>query len=146
MREPREEEDEEKEREGGVEWRRLGRKGWSKAGRWAGRIEDNNMVRSLWRDLEDGEGRRSRGQPKSLSCAGRGPSPLPLLVQLPHPEEEQHSARVAGDISATNTAVGGGQKAWCLGLEEMLLKNISDYLCIGGSQQAAVIYIAGAGR
>lgn len=104
------------------------------------------MVRSLWRDLEDGEGRWSRGQPKRLSCAGGGPSPSPLSVQLPHPEEEQHSSCVAGDISATDAAVGGGQKAWCLGLDEMLPKNISNYLCIGSSQQAAVIYIAGAGR
>lgn len=79
MREPREEEDEEREREGGVEWRRLGRRGWNKAGRWDGRIEDNSMVRNLRRDLEVGEDRWSMGQPKRQSCAGAGRQPLALI-------------------------------------------------------------------
>ncbi|EOB02717.1 hypothetical protein Anapl_01607 [Anas platyrhynchos] len=47
------------------------------------------------------------------------PMSIPLLgplagSQLPHPEEEQHSSRVAGDISATDAAVGVAHSCFAL--------------------------------
>lgn len=70
----------------------------------------------------------------------------PLPAQLSHSEEGSLPWHAVGSISATNTSARAGHKAWCLGMEEVLPKNISNYLRGSGSQRAGVIYIVRAGR
>lgn len=68
--------------------------------------------------------------------------PPPLLAQLPRSKKDlsalachgQHGSHAVGDIPATDTAVRGGKKAWCLGTKEVLPKNISNYLHSSGNQ------------
>lgn len=122
--------------EGGMGWRRTGRRGCDNVGRWGGGTVGNSTVRSLWR--LGGQGEQMENGPTKEQIAG----PPPLPAQLPQPEEElaalarhgQHGAHAVGDIPATNTTARRGQKAWCLGTEEVLPKNISNYLRSSRSQ------------
>lgn len=82
--------------EGGVGWRRMGRRGWDNVGRRDGRTEGDSTARSLWRDLEASGGQVENGPSKEQVA---GPPPLP--AQLPRPEEELAALAGCGQHGST---------------------------------------------
>lgn len=106
-------------------------------GRRDGRTEGSSTVKSLQGDLEAGKGRWRRGQPKSRLSAPHPYWRICAILRrssLPWHAVASMAPTQRGTFPATDTTVRAGQKAWCLGTEEALPKNISNYLHSSGSQ------------